>query len=153
MLGYQLFGYNRIARSMKLTTMFRYTCICVGVFLLIEPAVVSWLYQRQNRLWFWVLFILNGCRVAITSGGFTTICVLSNNAVPREFRGRVNGVGMAVASVFMMIAPSFGAVVFATSIHSEHLNFYFTFLLAAGAAFSSALISYTCLSQELNETR
>ena len=150
MLVYQTCVYRRIADRIQLTRVFRYTCVAVGMMLLIEPAVVSWLHRQNGSAWFWMLFVLNGSRVAITSGGFTAISVLANNAVPQRVRGRANGISMAVASAFMMIAPTFGAVVFATSIHSPHLNFFVPFLLAASASFSAAILAAGCLPGSLN---
>lgn len=141
MLIYQFLCFPRIAGKLRLTTIFPVSCLILSMQLFTEPLVVSGLYNPNTIAWSWALYVLNGTRVAITSGAFTAICQMSNNAVRMKFRGRANGVAMGVASIFKMLGPSVGGVLYAASINSTVLNFYFPFAFTGVAACITAGLS------------
>ena len=154
MLIYQFLIYARIAGCFSLTTIFPVSSTILGILLFTEPIVVSGLYDVNSMAWSWALYGMNGARVAITSGAFTAVCQMSNNAVKKKFRGRANGVAMAVASIFKMLGPSVGGVLYAFSINTKGLNFYFPFALTGVLILLTAIFSRCFLktSSPVNES-
>jgi MFS family permease len=71
--------------------------------------------QLSWSMWFWLVALIS-VNKAFVSGAFTTIAILNNNSIAPEWRGRVGGLTMMVASVFKALGPTIGAVLFAWSL-------------------------------------
>jgi hypothetical protein len=110
--------------------------------------------EGELSWWMWVwLVALISVNKAFVSGSFTTIAILNNNSISSEWRGRVGGLTMMVASVFKALGPSIGAVIFAWSLTNGYtfpLDFHFAFVAMALGAFAAAFWAARVLPHALN---
>eukprot|EP01006_Ploeotia_vitrea_P016733 TRINITY_DN47579_c0_g1_i1.p1 TRINITY_DN47579_c0_g1~~TRINITY_DN47579_c0_g1_i1.p1 ORF type:complete len:554 (-),score=235.31 TRINITY_DN47579_c0_g1_i1:40-1701(-) len=146
-LVFNLFLFPRVAAKFGVIGSFRASVWSFVPMAFAFPSI-SQLTGSPALLWTSLLSIFM-LRNAAASTAFTSTFMLINNSVPTSQRGSVNGLAMAIASVFKAIGPSLGGAIYAGSLTGGlawpldfHLVFYVT------GAFSLITL---CLSHKLPE--
>ena len=137
-------------------SIFIFSSFLTGIFVMFEPVVVHAFYKISTFGLWTALIFMNTARISFLMFGMTAIFVITNNSATSDIRGRVNGISMAVASLFKMLGPTTGGITFAWSIESHGSNkdnifdYHFTFYLDGILAFLTCALAFFCMSRELN---
>ncbi|EDO39928.1 predicted protein [Nematostella vectensis] len=113
-------------------------------------------YDMPVTLWTCFLPIVMTHQLS-ANGSFLAVFIFINNSVPSELLGTVNGLSMAVTSVFRALAPSASGSLFAWSI-SEGYKLGFPFNVNLAFIFLGLIrllsVVFCCfLSQDLNKQK
>lgn len=157
LIAFQLFVFPTVVRRLGARrALIAAGCVVAPVALAIPLSAEL----RGGARWALLVFGLVS-KTCIQSAGFTTLFILTNNAVVQAHRGVANGVGTVVSAIAKALGPAVGGPLFDWSIEERHgagsalwarVGHYCVFVFAALLCLLSAALT-SCSPPSLDRRR